>query len=69
MKHNFLKSLRFYALVVVVLCGAETAWGEFTIYSGDVVSGTSYKSHTSTVNERGYVITFGGNNSSVGTSK
>ncbi len=28
MKHDFLKSLRFYALVVVVLCGAETAWGE-----------------------------------------
>lgn len=41
----------------------------FTIASADVVSGTGYKAHTATVDNRDWVITFGGNNKSVGTNK
>ena len=40
----------------------------FTIASGSVVSGTGYKAHSATVEDRSFVITFGGNNSSVGTN-
>lgn len=42
----------------------------FTINSADVVSGTSYVAgHTATVDSRDWLITFGGNNKSVGTNK
>ena len=40
----------------------------FTIKSGDVVSAASYAAYTKTVDNRGWVITFGGNNASVGTN-
>lgn len=40
----------------------------FTIASADVVSGTAYKAHAATVASRDWVITFGGNNASVGTN-
>lgn len=42
----------------------------FTISSSDVVSGSAYSDgHTATVDSRGWLITFGGNNVSVGTNK
>ncbi len=40
----------------------------FTIESGDVVNNSGYTTYTATIENRGYVITFGGNNKSVGTS-
>lgn len=40
----------------------------FTINSGDVVSNSGYAAYTKTVDGRGWVITFGGNNYSVGTN-
>ena len=48
--------------------GAKTYNELFTIQSADVVSGTSYQAHTATVSNRGWVITYGGNNNSVGTN-
>jgi len=41
----------------------------FTIASASVVSGTTYTTHEATVDGRGWIITFGGNNKSVGTNK
>ncbi len=40
----------------------------FTIASASVVSGTTYTTHEATVDGRGWIITFGGNNKSVGTN-
>lgn len=40
----------------------------FTIASASVVSGTSYATHTAKVDGRDWIITFGGNNKSVGTN-
>lgn len=41
---------------------------EFTIKSGDVVTNSGYAVYTTTVDERNWVVTFGGNNKSVGTN-
>ena len=44
MKHNFLKTLRLYALVALVLCGAGQAWGQSdysTDYTGNITLSTS----------------------------
>lgn len=41
----------------------------FTIASASVVSGSTYTTHSATVDGRGWIITFGGNNKSVGTNK
>lgn len=46
--------------------GVETK--TFTITSGDVVSNASYAKYEKTVDNRGWIITFGGNNKSVGTN-
>lgn len=67
--HLFKRTLLLLALIV----GSSSVWADdytklFSISAGDVVSGTGYKAHTATVSGRGYVITFGGNNSSVGTN-
>lgn len=40
----------------------------FTIQSDDVVGNSSYTSYSATVDNRGWVITFGGNQKSVGTN-
>lgn len=40
----------------------------FSIASASVVSGTTYTTHEATVDGRGWIITFGGNNKSVGTN-
>lgn len=40
----------------------------FTITSGDIVSGSSYQAHTKSVDDRDWIITYGGNNSSLGTN-
>ena len=66
-------SRKLFTLLFVLLLGFGQMWGKeytelFSIAAGDVVSGSSYKAHTATVSTRGWVITFGGNNSSVGTN-
>ena len=43
MKHNFLKSLRLCAFVVLVLCGAGTVWGANVVYK-TALFGASYNS-------------------------
>ena len=60
-------------MLLVFMMPSIVGWGQqytelFSINSGNVVSGTSYKAHTATVDDRDYVITFGGNNNSVGTN-
>lgn len=40
----------------------------FTIASADVVSGSGYSTYSATVDGRDWIITFGGNNKSVGTN-
>ena len=66
---------RLFLLTLLAWGGVilNPAWGEtytelFKIGSGQVVNGTSYKAHEGTVDDRGYIITFGGNNKSVGTN-
>lgn len=71
-----LKKLHFKSLLLMaaMLAGGSNfalakSYAElFTITSSQVVSGSGYKSHTATVSDRGFVITFGGNNKSVGTN-
>lgn len=40
----------------------------FTVKSDDIVNNSSYKAYSYTIDNRGWVITFGGNNKSVGTN-
>lgn len=40
----------------------------FTVRSDDVVNNSGYKKYESTIDNRGWLITFGGNNKSVGTN-
>ena len=66
------KLLKLMLLLVVSMMGVSV-WGQsyeelFSIASGSVVSGSSYGAYTKTVDGRSYVITFGGNNKSVGTN-
>ena len=76
MKQKLLNKLwlRVGVLVAIMTTAlAGTAWGEdyeelFTIAAGSVVSGSKYQAHTATVNGRDYVVTFGGNNNSIGTN-
>jgi len=70
MKKLLLKTM---LLLLALVAGMGSAWADdynslFTINSGDVVSGSSYQAHSATVSERGYIITFGGNNNSIGTN-
>ena len=72
---GFRGASRVLGLVLVLLTlGIGTVWGAddyvklFDIGAGSVVSGSSYTSHSATVESRGWLITFGGNNSSVGTN-
>lgn len=70
MKQKLLKTL---VLLCALIVGSATSWAAnyaelFTITSENVVSTSGYKAYTATVSERGYVITFGGNNRSVGTN-
>ena len=59
--------------VEVVVNQAAGSGGEtektFTITSGDVVNNSGYKTYSNTVSSRDWLITFGGNNKSVGTNK
>lgn len=51
------------------MVGQSKGYAElFTIESGNVVNNSSYATYTATIANRGYVITFGGNYQSVGTS-
>lgn len=53
------------ALTLICLLGVGNVWGaNTTISAGDVVSGSNYKAHSTS----NWIITFGGNNSSVGTN-
>jgi len=64
--------LKLVLLLTAMVMGAGNVWAGyselFTIASGDVVSNQSYAAYSATVSSRGYVITFGGNNKSVGTN-
>ena len=71
MKHfNLIKT--FLLLFALVVGGGSSAWADynklFTITSGEVVTNSSYTKYEKTVDGRDYVITFGGNNKSVGTN-
>lgn len=71
MKHcNLIKT--FLLLFALVVGGGSSAWADynklFTITSGEVVTNSSYTKYENTVDGRDYVITFGGNNKSVGTN-
>lgn len=76
MKKNYLKSLKVF-LTLLLLCGVSNAWGAnytklFTIKSADVVSNSDYQKYTRGFDEvnniPSFIITFGGNNKSVGTN-
>ncbi|MCQ2315455.1 MAG: Ig-like domain-containing protein [Bacteroidales bacterium] len=64
------------AMLFAILGPGAKAWGQekaeytelFTVTSDDIVSNSSYAAYTKTIDERGWVITFGGNNKSVGTN-
>ena len=71
MKQKLLKSMLL--LCALVLGGASNLWATgyeelFTIKSSDVVTNSSYAAYNTTVSSRDFVITFGGNNKSVGTN-
>lgn len=71
MKQKLLKSMLL--LCVLVLGGVGKLWATgyeelFTIKSSDVVTYSSYAAYNTTVSFRDFVITFGGNNKSVGTN-
>ena len=73
-KFNFLSKLTTLFLLLFLTAFSSQAWGGdyeelFTISSGSVVSNSAYNAYSNTVDERDWVITFGGNNSSVGTNK
>lgn len=59
-------------LLLCALMVGNVAWADyeelFTIKSSNVVNNTSYTAYNTTVSSRDYVITFGGNNKSVGTN-
>ena len=48
--------------------GKQNYIEQLQISSGNVISGTTYKAHSATVSGTDWVVTFGGNNSSVGTN-
>ena len=62
-------------LLCALIAGSGTVWAEeyetlFSITSGAVVNNTTtYSAYTKTIDNRDFVITFGGNKSSVGTNK
>lgn len=66
--------LKTFLLLCALVAGNGTAWAEdsytelFKIHSGDVINGTTYGKYTKTVEDRDFIITFGGNNASVGTN-
>ena len=76
MKHKFLNKLWLrvgivVAIITTALAGTVKAQSYdllFTIESDDVVTNSSYTAYNTTVSERDFVITFGGNNKSVGTN-
>ena len=60
-------------LTLLLTLGVTSAWGQeyetlFTIKSDDVVTNSEYINYNTTVSNRDWVITFGGNNRSVGTN-
>ncbi len=67
-------SRKLFTLLFCLFLGFGQMWGAddyvklFDIGAGSVVSGTSYSTHSATVETRGWLISFGGNNSSVGTN-
>ena len=73
-----MKQFNFQSRFLILLLGFLTlgisqAWGAddeelFTIESGDVVNNSGYAKYEATVEDRGWIITFGGNNKSVGTN-
>ncbi len=76
MKHKLLTKLWLrvgivVAIITTALSGTMKAQSYdllFTIKSADVVTNSSYTAYNTTVSERDFVITFGGNNKSVGTN-
>ncbi len=69
---SFAKRLAL-TLTLLLTLGAPSAWGQeyetlFTIKSDDVVTNSGYTNYNTTVSNRNWVITFGGNNLSVGTN-
>ena len=58
MKHNFLKSLRLYALVTLVLCGAGTAWGNEVTFTPSDFSGQGTSGSGSVVTATKDGVTF-----------
>ena len=70
MKQKLLKSMLLLCILVAGVCSAwATDYEElFTIKSSDVVTNSSYAAYNTTVSSRDFVITFGGNNKSVGTN-
>lgn len=45
-----------------------TAENSFTVSSADVVSNSGYQTYEKTISDTGWIITFGGNNKSIGTN-
>lgn len=72
MKRRFTKIFAAVALLTF-LAVPMVMWGQtyqqiFQITSGDVVTNSSYAAYSNIVDMRNFVITFGGNNKSVGTN-
>ena len=64
---------RLAIILTLLTLGVTFAWTQeygtsFTIKSEDVVTNSGYTSYNTTVNSRDWVITYGGNNLSVGTN-
>ena len=67
------KLQKLWLLAIMLMVGVTGARAVdytelFTVNSADVVSNSSYAAYSKTVDARGWVITFGGNNKSVGTN-
>ena len=64
--------LKTVLLLCALIVGSGSAWADynelFSITSGEVVSNSGYAAYTKTVDGRSFVITYGGNNKSVGTN-
>ena len=70
MKRTFL--LKTMLLLCALVAGSSSVWADyeelFKISSSSVVTNSTYQAYNTTVSEKQYVITFGGNNKSVGTN-
>ena len=77
MKKTITQNLKVFMTLCLLLFGVTTSWAEegdykelFTVTSDDVVTNSSYTAYSTTVKDCGdWIVTFGGNNLSVGTNK